>query len=146
MEYKTNKNLSLFVKAFQERLHRTPDEYIDEKLATGSKLDAVRYLFDIQAAAISQVNNCKFYDFYYFYNRRSNNNKPTPPENHKINRLENVGKIWTKEEEQLLIKMYNSSATKSEICNTFKRTENGLAIRLVRLGVIEDKDVFFNRK
>lgn len=42
--------------------------------------------------------------------------------------------------------MTNSSATKNEICNRFKRTENGLAIRLVQLGIIENKKVFFNRK
>ena len=146
MEYKTNKNLSLFVKAFQERLHRTPDEYINEKLATGSKLDAVRYVFDIQAAAISQVNNCKFYDFYYFYNRRRRNSKQTPPEPRKGKRPENAGAKWSTEDEQLLVKMYKSGATKQEMCDRFKRTETGLAARLVHLGVIKDRDTFRNRK
>ena len=32
-----NTSPAFFVKAFQNRLHRTPNEYIDEKLATGSK-------------------------------------------------------------------------------------------------------------
>lgn len=147
MEYKANKSLSLFVKAFQNRLHRTPNEYIDEKLATGSKLDAVKYLFDIQAAAISQSNNCGYFDFDYFYNR-SNKQIKIPQSNfHKsTTRPQNAGTKWSAEEEQLLVKMYNSGATKREMCDRFKRTETGLAARLVHLGVISDRDVFRSRK
>lgn len=144
MEYRNNKNLSLFIKAFQNRLHRTPNEYIDEKLATGSKLDAIKYLFNIQAAAISQSNNCGYFDFDYFYNRNSNHIKTTQSNSHKsATRPRNAGKLWTAEEEQLLIKLYNIGATKAEMCKRFGRTENGLAARLVRLGVIKDRDTFY---
>lgn len=147
MEHKTDRNLSLFVKAFQNRLHRTPDEYIDEKLSTGSKLDAVKYLFDIQAAAISQSNNCGYFDFDYFYNR-SNKQIKTPQSNfHKsATRPQNAGTKWSAEEEQLLVKMYKNGATKKEMRGTFSRTENALAARLVHLGVISDRDVFRSRK
>lgn len=58
----------------------------------------------------------------------------------------NAGAKWTEEEEQLLVKMYNSGATKKEMCDRFKRTENGLAARLVRLGVISERDIFRNIK
>lgn len=137
----------MFIKAFQERLHRTPDEYIDEKLATGSKFADIRYLFNIVAAQISQQNNCRFFDFDYFYNR-SNKQIKTPQSNsHKsVTRPQNAGKLWTAEEEQLLIKLYNSGATKAEMCERFGRTENGLAARLVRLGIIKDQDIFKNIK
>ena len=139
-----NNDVEFFVKVFQNRLHRTPNEYIDEKLATGSKLDAVKYLFDIQAAAISLQNNCKYFDFDYFYNRNSNHIKTKQSNSHKSTaRPQNAGKLWTAEEEPLLIKLYNSGATKAKMCERFGRTENGLAARLVRLGVIRDRDTFY---
>ena len=143
-----NNDVEFFVKVFQNRLHRTPDEYIDEKLATGSKLDAVKYLFDIQAAAISQSNNCGYFDFDYFYSRRNYCNKGNPQNAPtKIStRPKNAGKLWSKEEEQLLIKMYQSTATKQEMCDRFGRTERGLAARLVRLGIIEEREIFYKRK
>lgn len=147
MEHKTDRNLSLFVKAFQNRLHRTPNEYIDEKLATGSKLDAIKYLFNIQAAAISQSNNCGYFDLDYFYNRNSKHIKTTQSNFHKsATRPQNAGTKWSAEDEQLLVKMYNNGATKREMCDRFKRTETGLAARLVHLGIIKDRDVFRNRK
>lgn len=139
-----NNDVEFFVKVFQNRLHRTPDEYIDEKLATGSKLDAVKYLFDIQAAAISQSNNCGYFDFDYFYNCSNKHVKAPQSNSHKsATRPQNAGKLWTAEEEQLLIKLYNSGATKAEMCERFGRTEKGLAARLVRLGVIKDRDTFY---
>ena len=58
----------------------------------------------------------------------------------------NAGAKWTEEDEQLLIKMYKSGATKKEMRGTFNRTENALAARLVRLGVISERDVFRNIK
>ena len=127
-------------------MHRTPDEYIDEKLATGSKFADIRYLFNIVAAQISQQNNCRFFDFDYFYNHRWSNRKPTPPNKRKVYRPENAGKKWSAEDDKILIHMYNSGATKREMCNRFERTERGLAARLVRLGIIEDREVFYKRK
>ena len=64
----------------------------------------------------------------------------------KRNMPENAGKAWTMEEEQLLIKMYNSGVSKKEMCDAFKRTEVALAARLVHLGIIESRDVFRGRK
>ncbi len=59
---------------------------------------------------------------------------------------ENAGKPWSKEDEALLIQLYHSDALKKDICNTFKRTATGIAARLVRLGVIENRDIFKDRK
>ena len=64
----------------------------------------------------------------------------------KKNLPENAGKPWTKEDEDLLVKLYHAGTPKKDICNTFKRTATGIAARLVRLGVIESQDTFRYRK
>ena len=89
-----------------------------------------------------------FFDFDYFYSRRSYYNKA---KQHSVfsetsNKPQNAGKLWSEEEEQLLIRMYRSGATKREMCDRFGRTENGLAARLVRLGIIEDRKIFYNKE
>lgn len=137
-----NNNPNFFVEAFKKRLGRTPDEYINEKINTGSQIDAIKYLFNVVAAEISNQNNCNFFDFDHFYN----NNVPHTASDRVVKRPENAGKAWSAEEEQLLIKMYNNNSTKKEMCDTFKRTENGLAARLVHLGIIKDRDEFRGRK
>ena len=75
-----------------------------------------------------------------------NNPQPKATYSKKVDRPENAGKGWTTEEEQQLIKMYNNGYSKKEMCDTFKRTEVALAARLVRLGIIENRDVFRGRK
>ncbi len=142
-----NNNPNFFVEAFKERLGRTPNEYISQKLERGSRIEDVEYLFNIISAQISSQNNCKYFDFRFFYKAKVSQ-QPACPESvlSTPNKPENSGKFWTREEEQLLIKMYNSGATKKEMCDTFKRTENGLAARLVKLEIIQDKDIFFALK
>ena len=107
----------------------------------------MKYLFNIVAAEISNQNNCKFFDFDYFYKSAISSNpqsKANPSQ--KAKQLENAGKAWTREQEQLLIKMYNIGASSKEMCEEFKRTETGLAARLVKLGIIKDREEFRNRK
>ena len=133
--------------AFKKRLGRTPNDYINEKIKTGSQLDAVKYLFNIVAAEIANQNNCKFFDFDYFYKSAiSSNPKSKSNLSQKAKRPENVGKAWTREQELLLIKMYNNGASNRELCDKFKRTETGLAARLVKLGIIKEREEFRNRK
>ena len=136
-----NTNPQFFIEAFRRRLGRTPNEYINEKLKTGSRFEDVKYLFNVVSAEISNQNNCQFFDFDYFY--KSN---PTPQPKaynfQKTKRPENAEKAWTVEEERLLIKMYNGGSSKKEMCDVFKRTEVALAARLVHLGIIESRDVF----
>lgn len=64
-------DLNIFVCAFQKRLGRTPNEYITEKISTGSYIDDIKYLFDIVSAEISYKNGCKYFDFDYFYNTKN---------------------------------------------------------------------------
>ena len=64
----------------------------------------------------------------------------------KKNLPTNAGKPWTKEDEDLLINLYQAGATKRDICKTLQRTESGVAARLVHLGIIENRDIFRERK
>ena len=139
-----NTNAQFFITSFKNRLGRTPTEYINEKLKTGSRFEDVKYLFNVVSAEISNQNNCKFFEFDYFY--KSNTSQPKADSFRKVKRPENAGRAWTVEEEQLLIKMYNSGVSKKEMCDAFKRTEVALVARLVRLGIIERRDVFRGRK
>lgn len=141
----TNTSVQFFTHAFQKRLGCTPDQYIAKKLDTGSRVDDIKYLYNMIAAEIAHRNNYKFFEFEYFY--RNHVVRPTVEKSvPKTTRPENAGKFWTWEEEQLLVQMYNSGASKKEMCDKFKRTENGLAARLVKLGIIEDREVFRRRK
>lgn len=137
-----NNNPNSFVEAFKKRLGRTPKEYINEKIKSGSQIDAIKYLFDVVAAEISNQNNCKFFDFDYFYNSSMDYTVCKCV----TKRAENARKPWTKEDEKLLIKMYNRNSTKKEMCDIFKRKENALAARLVHLGVIKYRYEFRDRK
>lgn len=148
-----NNSVKFFMQAFERRLGCHPTEYIYRKMQTGSRKEAVEYLFNILSTEIAHQNNCKAFEFDYFYREISDveiPKKPISPDqpNKKpdTKRPENAGKFWTVQEEQLLIKMYNNNATKKEMCDTFKRTETGLAARLVKLGIIKEYVEFRSRK
>ena len=64
----------------------------------------------------------------------------------KKNLPANAGKPWTKEDEDLLVSLYRSSTPKRDICKTLQRTTTGIAARLVRLGIIDNRDTFRDRK
>ena len=55
---------------------------------------------------------------------------------------ENAGKPWTKDDEQMLCRMFYSGCTRKEICTYFKRSSGGIAARLVKLGKISERDEF----
>lgn len=64
----------------------------------------------------------------------------------KKNLPTNAGKPWTKEDEVLLVSLYRSGTPKREICKTMQRTESGVAARLVHLGIIDNRDIFRDKK
>ena len=64
----------------------------------------------------------------------------------KKNLPANTGKPWTKEDEGLLVQLYQSGVAKKDICKTLQRTTTGIAARLVRLGIIDSRDTFRDRK
>lgn len=51
---------------------------------------------------------------------------------------ENAGSPWTKEDEEILCRMYDSGCTRKEICNYFKRSTGAITSRLVKLGKINE--------
>ena len=55
---------------------------------------------------------------------------------------ENAGKPWTKEDEEILCRMFDAGCSRKEICNHFKRTVGAIAARLVKLGKITERDEF----
>lgn len=55
---------------------------------------------------------------------------------------ENAGKPWTNEDDQALCKMFDAGSSKQDICSYFKRSQGGIASRLVRLGKIQERDEF----
>lgn len=59
---------------------------------------------------------------------------------------ENYGKPWTEEDEALLCRMFDSGCTKKELCSHFKRTQGGIAARLIRLGKISDRQELYAAK
>lgn len=63
----------------------------------------------------------------------------------KQNQPENAGKPWTTEDENMLRELFASGAPKKDICKTLKRTETGVAARLVHMGIIDERDMFRNR-
>lgn len=63
----------------------------------------------------------------------------------KKNMPANAGKPWTKDDEDLLVSLYHSGTSKKDICKTLQRTATGIAARLVRLGIIDNRDTFRDR-
>lgn len=59
---------------------------------------------------------------------------------------ENHGKPWTEEDDATLCCMFDSGYTKKELCAHFKRTQGGIAARLIRLGKISDRQEFYAAK
>lgn len=60
-------------------------------------------------------------------------NKQTP---------ENAGLPWSREDEEILCRMYDAGCTRKEICHYFKRSTGAIAARLVKLGKINARDEF----
>ena len=73
----SNNNLP-FESAFKNRMGQDPTSYVASKLASGSDLGAIRYLFDIIAAEVEMKSKCKSpgFDFYY---AKVLGNKPAKP-------------------------------------------------------------------
>lgn len=59
---------------------------------------------------------------------------------------ENAGKPWTKEDDLKLMRMYDEGCSKKEMMGFFGRTNGAIAARLVRLGKIENRDIYDLRR
>lgn len=56
-----------FEAAFLKRLGETPDEFVQKKLHSGSKVADIRYQYEIMAVAIARQNGCRKQDFSLYY-------------------------------------------------------------------------------
>ena len=56
----------------------------------------------------------------------------------KVNQ-ENSGKPWSKEDDELLEKMFKEGARKKDLQEYFKRSSGSINARLARLGLIDEK-------
>lgn len=65
------------------------------------------------------------------------------PKKKDKNLPENAGKPWTREDEAALCKMFDTGATRKELCGRFKRTPGAIASRLVQLGKLHNTDEFW---
>ena len=59
---------------------------------------------------------------------------------------ENAGKPWPQKDDEKLVQMFEEGCSKKELCDFFKRTEGSLSSRLVRLGIIQNREEFRHRK
>ena len=65
----------------------------------------------------------------------------------KKSKWENAGLPWTEEDEQTLCTMFDRGDSNREICKHLRRSERGIAARLVKLGKISYRDEFeYGRK
>ncbi len=55
---------------------------------------------------------------------------------------DNAGKPWTEEDDMKLVKMYDEGCTKKEMMSCFGRTNGAIVSRLMRLGKIDNRNVF----
>lgn len=58
-----------FESAFWERLNQTPYEWLEAKIAAGSRIEDIKYLFEISAAEIARQNNCVPHPFDRYYSQ-----------------------------------------------------------------------------
>lgn len=58
-----------FERAFSKRLNQTPYEWLEVKIAAGSRIEDIKYLFEISAAEIARQNDCAPQPFDRYYSR-----------------------------------------------------------------------------
>ena len=73
-----------FETAFQNRLGRSPVDYIVEKMANGSDEHSIRYLFDIISAEIASKSLCKSPSFDYYYKQALIRQPPEPQSTERL--------------------------------------------------------------
>ena len=73
-----NSSPDAFESAFCKRLNQTPYKWLEAKIAAGSRIEDIKYLFEISAAEIARQNNCipQPFDRYYSQYLKSKEVKP----------------------------------------------------------------------
>jgi predicted house-cleaning noncanonical NTP pyrophosphatase (MazG superfamily) len=75
-----------FERAFCKRLNQTTYEWLEAKIAAGSRIEDIKYLFEISAAEIARQNNCvpQPFDRYYSQYLKSKGVKPVAQKSVKV--------------------------------------------------------------
>ena len=81
-----NSSPTFFEDAFRKRLNQTPYEWLEAKIAAGSRIEDIKYLFEISAAEIARQNNCvpQPFDRYYSQYLKSKEVKPVAQKSVKV--------------------------------------------------------------
>ena len=76
----------VFEDAFCKRLNQTPRDWLETKIAAGSRIEDIKYLFEISAAEIARQNNCvpQPFDRYYSQYLKSKEVKPVAQKSVKV--------------------------------------------------------------
>ena len=64
------------------------------------------------------------------------------PKKKNKNLPENAGKPWAREDEAALCKMFDTGATRNELCGRFKRTPGAIESRIVQRGKLQSPEDF----
>lgn len=140
----------VFEDAYLRRIGQTPVEWIQAKVKSGSALETIRYLFEINAAAIADRNHCMMQSFEKYYAQYLKEKEPDKsviidqqPKTVSFGdqqRPANAGKKWTQEDEIKLCQIYDYGCDIRTIAAHFQRTEKAIIERLIRLGKIINEE------
>ena len=147
-----NNSPKAFEDAYLQRLGQTPVEWIKTKIETGSNLNTIKYLFEINAAAIAQKRHCRaqtFERYYAQYKKMIVAEKRFFPAQlyetdtpEKGECPENAGGIWTIEDDNKLFQLYDYGCNIDVIAAYLKRPQNSIIERLVASGKAKSKEEF----
>ena len=81
-----NSGSPAFERAFFSRLGQSPVEWLESKVRAGSRIEDIKYLYEISAAEIARQNNCvpQPFDRYYSQYLKSKEVKPVAPKSVKV--------------------------------------------------------------
>ena len=81
-----NSGSPAFERAFFSRLGQSPVEWLESKVRAGSRIEDIKYLYEISAAEIARQNNCvpQPFDRYYSQYLKSKEVKPVAQKSVKI--------------------------------------------------------------
>lgn len=141
-----------FEMAFENRLERTPVDYIAEKIANGSDERSIRYLFEILSAEIGSQNQCKSLGFDHYYKQAlliqpSSKPQPTEPSPPKVTRgfaaSQLIGKDRFLMQYRLQLKVLSDNREFMQFIEDLRKQLAGLEIRNTPVANRQIADYFY---
>ena len=129
------------------------DQKLNEELAEYQESKSMEELADLieVIAATAKARGCSWEQLLRIRNQKREKRggfdkkillmevTDTPNKIKKTDPPENAGKPWTPELDQQLCALYENGLAAEELCAYFKRSRDGIASRLVRLGKLETR-------